>query len=88
MCPNMTRIFPPTSAGRRTAFESNYSDNGSNMSLKKRSGYVKINYKLVRQCLIYASPDEKCKVMDTIRLVSLNVNIPSTPLYHCIIDGF
>lgn len=69
MCPNMTRIFPPTKAGRRT-FQSNYSDNGSTSTLNNRSGFVKINFKLVRQCLITASANEKCEVLDAIRLVS------------------
>lgn len=70
----MTKIFPPTNSERRTAFQSNYSDSGSNLSLKKRSGYVKINFKLVRQCLISGSANEKCEVLDAIRLVSFHVN--------------
>lgn len=72
MCPNMTRIFPPASSGR-AAFESNNSDSNSNSTLKNRKGYVKINYKLIRQCLITAPANEKCKVLDAIRLVSFEL---------------
>lgn len=73
MCPNMTRIFPPASSGRRTAFQSNYSDSGSNSTVKNRKGYVKINFKLIRQCLITAPANEKCEVLDAIRLVSFEL---------------
>lgn len=82
VCPNMTRIFPPAGSRRRITVQSNYSDSGSNISLQKRNGYVKINYKLVRQCLIYASANEKSEVLDAIRLVSFVVSIIESMYRH------
>lgn len=68
----MTRIFPQTGSRRRSAPKSNYPD--SNSSTKNCNGYVKINYKLVRHCLIYGSINEKCDVLNAIRLVSFVIN--------------
>ncbi|XP_037048678.1 uncharacterized protein LOC119083142 [Bradysia coprophila] len=65
MCPNMTRIFPPTNSRRRTRFTSNC---GSDSSPTDHGGYTKINFKLVRQCLISGSVDEKTEVLDAIRM--------------------
>lgn len=68
MCPKITRIFPPTSSR-----QSSNSNTSSDISLQRRNGYVKINYKLVRQCLIHGLPNEKCEVLNAILLVSLVV---------------
>lgn len=70
----MTKIFPQTSSRRRSAPKSNYPDNDSNLIKKNCNGYVQINYKLVRHCLIYGSINEKCEVLDAIRLVSCVIN--------------
>lgn len=67
MCPNMTRIFPPASARRPTGLHSN---NGSDSTLDNRGGFVKINLKLVRQCLLNGSASEKTAILDAIRMVS------------------
>lgn len=73
MCPNMTRIFPPSSSRRDNVFQSNYSDKSLDSSVRNRSGFVKINFKLVRRCLIYGSATEKRAVLDAIRLVSFGL---------------